>query len=39
MRATATEIAAMQFPSQPRLIPSLHPMVAANGDALKNGIV
>jgi len=35
MHATATDIATMQFGSQPRLTPSLHPMVAATGDALK----
>ena len=39
MHATATDIATMQFGSQPRLTPSLHPMVAATGDALKNDIV
>jgi pyruvate/2-oxoglutarate dehydrogenase complex dihydrolipoamide dehydrogenase (E3) component len=39
MHATATDIATMQFGSQPRLTPSLHPMVAATGDALKNYIV
>ena len=39
MHATATDIATMQFGSQPRLTPSLHPIVAATGDALKNNIV
>ena len=39
IHATATDIATMQFGSQPRLTPYLHPMVAATGDALKNNIV
>ena len=34
MRATAPDLASMQFGSQPRLTPSLHPLVAATGDAL-----
>lgn len=32
---TATDIATMQFGSQPRLTPSLHPLVTATGDALR----
>ncbi len=39
MHATAADIATMQFGSQPRITPSLHPIVAATGDALKNNIV
>ncbi|MGC9199765.1 MAG: NAD(P)/FAD-dependent oxidoreductase [Acidobacteriaceae bacterium] len=35
MRVTAPDIASMQFGSQPRLTPSLHPLVAATGDALR----
>ena len=35
MHATAPDITSMQFGSQPRLTPSLHPMVAAAGDALR----
>ena len=38
MHATATDIATMQFGSQPRLTPSLHPMVAATGDALRKNV-
>lgn len=34
MHATAPDLASMQFGSQPRLTPSLHPLVAATGDAL-----
>ncbi|WP_123101838.1 NAD(P)/FAD-dependent oxidoreductase [Acidithiobacillus sulfuriphilus] len=35
MHASATDLATMQFGSQPRLTPSLHPLVAATGDALR----
>ncbi|WP_297361715.1 FAD/NAD(P)-binding oxidoreductase [Acidiferrobacter sp.] len=35
---TATDIVTMQFCSQPRLTPSLHPLVAATGDALRRHI-
>nr|MDD3760468.1 FAD-dependent oxidoreductase [Acidithiobacillus sp.] len=35
MRATAPDLASMQFGSQPRLTPSLHPLIAATGDALQ----
>ncbi len=35
MHATAPALASMQFGSQPRLTPSLHPLVAATGDALR----
>ncbi len=35
MHATAPDLASMQFGSQPRLTPALHPMVAATGDALR----
>jgi len=35
MRATAPDLASMQFGSQPRLTPSLHPPIAATGDALQ----
>jgi pyruvate/2-oxoglutarate dehydrogenase complex dihydrolipoamide dehydrogenase (E3) component len=35
MHATATDLTSMQFGSQPRLTPSLHPLVAATGDALR----
>ncbi len=34
MHATAPDLAGMQFGSQPRLTPSLHPLVAATTDAL-----
>jgi pyruvate/2-oxoglutarate dehydrogenase complex dihydrolipoamide dehydrogenase (E3) component len=35
MHASAPDLASMQFGSQPRLTPSLHPLVAATGDALR----
>ncbi len=35
MHASAPDLASMQFGSQPRLTPSLHPLVAATGDALQ----
>ena len=35
MHATAPDLVSMQFGSQPRLTPSLHPLVAATGDALQ----
>lgn len=35
MHATAPDLASMQFGSQPRLTPSLHPLVAATGEALR----
>ena len=35
MHASAPDLASMQFGSQPRLTPSLHPLVAAAGDALR----
>lgn len=35
MHATAPDLVSMQFGSQPRLTPSLHPLVAATGNALQ----
>ncbi len=35
MRATALDLASMQFGSQPRLTSSIHPLVAATGEALR----
>ncbi|MDA8381587.1 MAG: FAD-dependent oxidoreductase [Betaproteobacteria bacterium] len=35
MHASATDLASIQFGSQPRLTPSVHPLVAATGDALR----
>ncbi len=35
MHASATDLASIQFGSQPRLTPALHPLVAATGDALR----
>ncbi|MDA8110985.1 MAG: hypothetical protein M0T83_00845, partial [Nitrospiraceae bacterium] len=35
MHATALDLASMQFGSQPRLTSSIHPLVAATGEALR----